>query len=48
MIKNAKDGKCEGAKGGLFNDLVTEGILTQEKSDALREKMYIKNTETKK
>ncbi len=25
--------------------MVTEGILTQEKSDALKEKMYVKNTE---
>jgi len=43
--KKCKNGKCEGQKGGLFNDLVTEGILTVEKSDALREKMYLKNAE---
>lgn len=45
--KECKTGKCGDAKGGLFNDLVTEGILTKEKSDALREKMYIKRTEIK-
>ena len=37
--------KEKGVKGGLFNELVTEGILTPEKSDALRKKMYVKNTE---
>ena len=42
-----KKGKCDGTKGGLFNDLVTEGILTQEKSDALRKSMYVKKTEIK-
>ena len=40
-----KNGKCDGGKGGLFNELVTEGILTVEKSDALREKLHLKNTE---
>ena len=45
--KEGKKGKCEGKKGGLFNDLVTEGILTKEKSEALREKMYVKRTEIK-
>ncbi|MBU3189426.1 hypothetical protein K9O30_09970 [Clostridium bowmanii] len=40
-----KNGKCQGGKGGLFNELVIEGILTKEKSDALREKMHLKNTE---
>jgi len=43
--KKMKKEKCDGAKGGLFNDLVTAGILTQEKSDALRKRMYVKNTE---
>lgn len=43
--EKCKSGKCEGGKGGLFNELVTEGILTKEKSDALREKMHLKNTE---
>ncbi|MBK5243237.1 hypothetical protein [Clostridium sp.] len=36
---------CKGNKGGLFNELVTEKILTQEKSDALKEKMHLKKTE---
>lgn len=35
----------DNAKGGLFKNLVTEGILTKEKSDALREKMLGKTTE---
>ncbi|HEY8892220.1 MAG TPA: hypothetical protein VIM70_18420 [Clostridium sp.] len=43
--KKDKNGKCDCVKGGLFNDLVTDGILTQEKSDALRKKMYSKKTE---
>jgi len=43
--KKCKKGECNRAKGGLFNDLVTEGILTQEKSDVLRKKMYAKKTE---
>ncbi len=43
--KKCKNGKCDGAKGGLFTDLVTEGILTKEKSQALREKMHLKTTE---
>jgi len=45
--KKCKDGKCEGARGGLFKDLVTDSVLTQDKSNALREKMFIKNTELK-
>ena len=45
--KKNKEGKYDGKKGGLFNDLVTEGILTKEKSDALRENMYAKRTEIK-
>ena len=44
-FKKFKSEKRDGAKGGLFNDLVTEGILTQEKSDALRKGMYVKTTE---
>ena len=43
--KKDKKGKCDGARGGLFSELVTEGILTQEKSDALKERMYVKKTE---
>jgi len=43
--KKCKKGKCDRAKGGLFSELVTEGILTQEKSDVLRKKMYVKKTE---
>ncbi|MGH4140354.1 hypothetical protein [Clostridium sp.] len=43
--RRCKNGKCEGGKGGLFNELVTEGILTVEKSEALREKLHLKNTE---
>ena len=43
--KKCKKGKCDGARGGLFRELVTEGILTQEKSDALKERMYVKKTE---
>ncbi|MBZ9689193.1 hypothetical protein G9F72_023115 [Clostridium estertheticum] len=43
--KKCKNGKCEGAKGGLFNDLVTDGVLTQEKSNALKERMYVKHTQ---
>jgi hypothetical protein len=36
---------CKGEKGGLFNELVAAKILTQEKSDALRDKMHLKKTE---
>lgn len=43
--KKCKNGKCEGTKDGLFGGLVTDGILTQEKSNALKEKMYLKHTE---
>ncbi|MFT5874042.1 MAG: hypothetical protein ACI8WT_003002 [Clostridium sp.] len=43
--KKCKSGKCDVKKGGLFEDLVTEGILTKEKSDKLRENMYVKKTE---
>ena len=47
--KNRTDHKNKkvGEKGGLFNDLVTEGILTKEKADALREKMHVRRTEIK-
>ena len=45
--KKDKKGKCNGARGGLFRELVTEGILTQKKSDALKEGMYVKKTEIK-
>ena len=34
-------------KGGLFNELVTEGILTKEKADAVREKMHTKKIKIK-
>ncbi|MBU3142573.1 hypothetical protein [Clostridium sp. CF012] len=43
--EKCKSGKCEGPKGGLFTGLVTDGILTQEKSNALKEKMQLKHTE---
>lgn len=43
--KKCKEEKCEGSRGRLFNDLVEDGVLTQEKSDALKEKMYVKHTE---
>lgn len=43
--KKCRDGKCQVQKGGLFEELVTEGILTKEKSEALREKMHEKRTE---
>ena len=46
--KKCKRQKGDHTKGGLFNDLVTEGILTKEKANELREKMYIKKTELKK
>lgn len=39
--------KCKGEKEGLFNALVTDNILTKGKSDALKEKMYLKKTEIK-
>lgn len=58
-LAERSDKKCEGGKkckkergdhkkGGLFNALVTEGILTKEKADTLREKMYAKKAETKR
>ncbi|WP_291637247.1 hypothetical protein [Clostridium sp.] len=43
--KKCKSGKCGVKKGGLFEDLVTDGILTKEKSDKLRENMHVKKTE---
>jgi len=45
--KASEKEKCNGTKGGLFNDLVTEGILTKEKSEALQEKMHVKRSEIK-
>lgn len=42
---NTSENNSGGAKEGLFKGLVTEGILTKEKSDILREKMYVKNAE---
>jgi hypothetical protein len=46
--KKCKKERGDHEKGGLFNDLVTEGILTKEKADALREKVHVKKAETKK
>ncbi|MGH4122950.1 MAG: hypothetical protein ACREV6_08480 [Clostridium sp.] len=43
--RKCKSGKCKGERGGLFKDLVADGVLTKEKSDALREKMHLKNAE---
>jgi len=43
--KKCKNGKCEGTRGGLFTDLVTDGVLTKEKSNLLRERMHIKSSE---
>jgi hypothetical protein len=43
--KKCKKARGDHAKGGLFKDLVTDGVLTQAKSDALREGMYIKKAE---
>jgi hypothetical protein len=36
---------CKHEKGGLFSDLVDAKILTQDKSDALKHRMYLKKTE---
>jgi hypothetical protein len=58
-LAEKSDKKCEGGKkckkergdhekGGLFNELVTEGILSKEKADGLREKMYTKKAEIKR
>lgn len=43
--KKCKGGKCEGARGGLFTDLETEGIITKVQSEALSEKMHVKYAE---
>jgi hypothetical protein len=43
--KKCKREKSDHTKGGLFKGLVTDGILTKEKSDALREKLYDKKAE---
>jgi hypothetical protein len=43
--KKCKKARGDHAKGGLFKDLVTDGVLTQAKSDALREGMYVKKAE---
>ena len=43
--KKCKGEKCKGARGGLFADMVTEGIITKEKSEALNEKMHVKGAE---
>jgi hypothetical protein len=36
---------CKDEKGGFFNELVDAKILTQKKSDGLRDRMYLKKTE---
>jgi hypothetical protein len=36
---------CKDEKGGLFNELVVAKILTQEKSDVLKDRMHLKKTE---
>lgn len=36
--------RCKKEKGGLFSQLVTEDILTKEKSELLREKMHTKGS----
>jgi hypothetical protein len=43
--KDCKKARDHKEKAGLFNELVSEGILTKEKADALREKMYIKKSD---
>ena len=46
--RSGEDKKCENCKvekGGLFNELVDAKILTKEKSDTLRDRMYLKKTE---
>ena len=43
--KDCKKVRDHKEKGGLFNELVTEGILSKEKANALREKVYIKKSE---
>jgi 2,3-bisphosphoglycerate-independent phosphoglycerate mutase len=45
--KCKKERGDHGKKGGLFNELVTEGILTKEKSEVLREKMHAKGAKIK-
>jgi hypothetical protein len=45
--KKCKKERGDHGKGGLFNELVTEGILTKEKSDVLREKMHAKGVKIK-
>ena len=43
--KDCKKVRDHKEKGGLFNELVTEGILSKEKANALREKVYIKKSD---
>lgn len=45
--KKCKKERDDHAKGGLFNELVTEGILSKEKADVLRQKMRAKMAETR-
>jgi hypothetical protein len=44
--KRSEDNK-KAEKGGLFENLVNDGILTKEKSETLKEKMHTKKTELK-
>ena len=43
--KDSECKNCKGEKGGLFAELVTEKILTQEKCDLLTKKMHLKKIE---
>ena len=45
--KKCKKERGDHGKGGLFNELVTEGILTKEKSEVLRDKMHAKGVKIK-
>jgi DNA mismatch repair ATPase MutL len=45
--EKCKKERGDHGKGGLFNELVTEGILTKEKSEVLREKMHAKGVKIK-
>ncbi len=42
-----KDKKSDFSKGGFFKELVTEGILTKEKAEALRERVQAKKTDVR-
>lgn len=45
--EKCKKERGDHGKGGLFNELVTEGILTKEKSEVLRDKMHAKGVKIK-